>query len=1079
MIMAAISQSVPTLLGGVSQQPDPIKLPGQVRQADNVYLDPTFGCVKRPPTKFVASLGDEIPGDAKWFPIFRDNNERYLACVYRDETEVTKTRFRTFEADSGIERDVSYASGVGDYLDLGTFKDLEFLTINDYTFIANPGVRVSMSSGRSADTGNTALVVVNQVGYNTTYSIDLLKEDEELEQVKKYTATQLNVSPGSFEVEDDEGNCSLAGTQEYTQDNGLRYRLTVNCTPVQVTDYEDGVVFPTQVELTRTGDKKFAMWAAIEFGSPLDVAVNSYVYTTKTFEMGNGKDMAVRIEARCVKICTYGETSDGIDENRVKWVLSSLAVVSYDAGGEGSAAWKIGNKGEITATAENPVEAGYSKNGFDVCDKEAFTVEKDAQHSIAILVSGTDTGPRTPIYSYKSSYNASVQLLNGGVDVRKNDTFTSKLNGKDYEVKVKKVAVTYAYEAAASVSYTTPSNTEAGPLDVAAITGALITEINELARFQAEGIGNVIKITGEKKFNISARGGSTDSAMYGIKDTVNDISKLPTTGFPGILLKVQNSIDSEADDYYVKFLTAQGIPGSGSWEETVKPGIKTSFNASTMPHALKRNSDGTFEVISLEGQDEEDIISWSDREVGDDLSNPVPTIVGKKITNMVFHMNRFGFLSEDTVVLSQPGDYFNFWVGSAIAVSDADPIDMAATSTRPAKLRNGISTPAGLMLFSSDAQFVMSSKDVAFGPSTVQINEVSNYSFRSNVAPIEVGTSIFFNSDSTKYSKVFEMSTRTIGDTPQVAEDTRIVPEYVPNNLQWGAASSNNNLALYGTGSNEVYCFKYWNQGQERSLAGWFRWKFVHDVHLLFFSDDVAYGVFYNALLDSHVIGTMNLMDDPVAATIWADDRSFEPRLDLYASKDDLEQTEDSNGDLRIELPANTYAGQEEVTLQFNKSSGVFFVNQPVLFDNDETYTKPHILVDARTLKGNTSYNLGIPYLMQIELPGFYVKADKQVDRVNVPMVETVNIELYLSGSYTVTLEKLGYEDRLLTFDAKVADVYQADSNPVIETSKEEIHVFSRGDHASVTINSLDPLPAGITGYTWEGHYSTRGISKI
>ena len=53
LIMAAISQSVPTLLGGVSQQPDPIKLPGQVRKADNVYLDPTFGCVKRPPTKFV------------------------------------------------------------------------------------------------------------------------------------------------------------------------------------------------------------------------------------------------------------------------------------------------------------------------------------------------------------------------------------------------------------------------------------------------------------------------------------------------------------------------------------------------------------------------------------------------------------------------------------------------------------------------------------------------------------------------------------------------------------------------------------------------------------------------------------------------------------------------------------------------------------------------------------------------------------------------------------------------------------------------------------------------------------------
>ena len=86
---------------------------------------------------------------------------------------------------------------------------------------------------------------------------------------------------------------------------------------------------------------------------------------------------------------------------------------------------------------------------------------------------------------------------------------------------------------------------------------------------------------------------------------------------------------------------------------------------------------------------------------------------------MVFYMNRLGFLSSDSVILSQPGDYFNFFSGSAIAVSDADPIDMAASSTRPANLTSGISTTGGLLLFSTDAQFLMSTRDVAFGPSTV------------------------------------------------------------------------------------------------------------------------------------------------------------------------------------------------------------------------------------------------------------------------------------------------------------------------------------------------------------------------
>ena len=80
--MPAVSQKIPNLLGGISQQPDPVKLPGQVREATNVYLDPTFGCRKRPPTEFVATLATDVPAQAKWFPIFRDNNERYAVAMY-------------------------------------------------------------------------------------------------------------------------------------------------------------------------------------------------------------------------------------------------------------------------------------------------------------------------------------------------------------------------------------------------------------------------------------------------------------------------------------------------------------------------------------------------------------------------------------------------------------------------------------------------------------------------------------------------------------------------------------------------------------------------------------------------------------------------------------------------------------------------------------------------------------------------------------------------------------------------------------------------------------------------------------
>ena len=103
--MAAISQVVPNLLGVVNQQPDPNKLPGQVREAENVLLDPTFGCRKRPPTQFLAKLADDIPEDSKWFNIFRDSQERYVIARYNDA--INGFNIREFEADSSVERAVT------------------------------------------------------------------------------------------------------------------------------------------------------------------------------------------------------------------------------------------------------------------------------------------------------------------------------------------------------------------------------------------------------------------------------------------------------------------------------------------------------------------------------------------------------------------------------------------------------------------------------------------------------------------------------------------------------------------------------------------------------------------------------------------------------------------------------------------------------------------------------------------------------------------------------------------------------------------------------------------------------------
>jgi|DEB0MinimDraft_10_1074344.scaffolds.fasta_scaffold00487_8 hypothetical protein len=77
--MSTISQTIPTLLGGVSQQPDNRKRPGQVKEATNTFPDFALGMLKRPGGKFISKLYDAAASDSKWFPILQTGETKFIA----------------------------------------------------------------------------------------------------------------------------------------------------------------------------------------------------------------------------------------------------------------------------------------------------------------------------------------------------------------------------------------------------------------------------------------------------------------------------------------------------------------------------------------------------------------------------------------------------------------------------------------------------------------------------------------------------------------------------------------------------------------------------------------------------------------------------------------------------------------------------------------------------------------------------------------------------------------------------------------------------------------------------------------
>ena len=97
--MSAVSQSYPNYLGGLNQQPDELKKPGQLVEALNVIPDPTIGLSRRPGFELIPwtnrDTGETIPDiridpTGTWFELELSNqfNEDYIyyGCANPDGT---------------------------------------------------------------------------------------------------------------------------------------------------------------------------------------------------------------------------------------------------------------------------------------------------------------------------------------------------------------------------------------------------------------------------------------------------------------------------------------------------------------------------------------------------------------------------------------------------------------------------------------------------------------------------------------------------------------------------------------------------------------------------------------------------------------------------------------------------------------------------------------------------------------------------------------------------------------------------------------------------------------------------------
>ena len=679
-----------------------------------------------------------------------------------------------------------------------------------------------------------------------------------------------------------------------------------------------------------------------------------------------------------------------------------------------------------------------------------------------------DDNESSPSSLYSCSYNRNVTLLHGGENWETGNkttvTLTQAKTNYNYTIEVMDHEETFP-KANLGVLRPAPTPFDADTaVTVDTILGGIIDLLPSGISYKV--IGNGLYLHSGTAFNVEV---VDQDLMRVMQEQVNDVSDLPTQCRHGYIVKVANSRDSNDDDYYLKFVGNDNKDGQGAWVECPKPGIAKALDATTMPHVLQRQSDGDFLVKKY---------TWADREVGDDDTNALPSFVGNKINRVLFFRNRLALLSGENVILSRPGELAvpAFFAKTALAVSAVDPIDISCSSTFPSDLYDGIEIAAGLAVFSTNQQFLLSSDAEILNPDTAKLRSISTYNYNKVLSPISLGTTIGYVDNSGKYSRFNEMVNVQREQEPMVGETSKLVSSLLPKEIDQLTNSRENQLVLFGkTDSDIIYGYKYLTYGEERKQQAWFKWKLNNPIKYHFIIDDD-----YFFLDTDNFLQKISLVQKDTDPDINQDDVNYLIHLDNWTTA--------QNGTYNASTNLTTFANESDWIDQVTTPNGTL-----VLVDVNTASTRTGryaectvINTDDFTVPGDWStglFYIGYLYEYKIQFPKIYynqVQGQQSKSDVNSSLVlHRIKLNFGKSGLYETTLKRKGKTDYTEVYESSFADDYEASDAPYVPEQIQTVPVYEKNTNVDIILKSSHPSPSILHALSWEGDYSPRNYKRV
>mgnify|MGYP007077390489 CR=1 FL=1 len=583
-----------------------------------------------------------------------------------------------------------------------------------------------------------------------------------------------------------------------------------------------------------------------------------------------------------------------------------------------------------------------------------------------------------------------------------------------------------------------------------------------------------------KYFSLSAVGGDANNTLEASQDDVTNVSELPLESFHDHNLKILNS-DTEDDDYYLKYVAADGVGGKGYWQETIARDVSPGLDNATMPHELANTGATTFTFGP---------ITYKARLTGDDNTNPQPSFIGKKISSTFFYSNRFGVLSEDNVIFGVANDSYNFFAKSALTQVDSDPIDLNVSSVRPVTLSDVLPSPQGLLLFSERQQFQVYATDASvLTPTSAVIRTLSNYEMATNVQPVDIGTTTAFVSRVPGYSKLFTMALRDVEQTPVVVDISKAVLEWIPDTVDDLTVSPPNSIVmLVDRDTSYLYMYRFYNNGKEDLFQAWVKWELPGTIQAARIINDAVTVVSQQE--DEYTIGAIEL-DELPSGNVFATSSSFTGNVPLdmatrpTAPDEDTDAVVyDSTNDItKIYVPYTPIDDKDAVMLLTVPTADK---GTDAALDSDQGYWAKAIeRIESSTnfhyfeVKGDfTDYADGIVvgygYDLEAELPKFYLRTERGADYTASLTIARIKMSVGRTGAIRFKLKPTGSNEWKNVEHTADGDIYAGDTNPVVQERVFTLPIHQRNTNFELKVTSDFPYPVSLVSMMWEGNYSNK-----